>query len=182
MNVRVLCLVEQGFEEIETITPIDLLRRAGIEVVAAAPGPDLRVTGRSQITIEADALLGDALATGPFDLLLIPGGPAVAALRKNPRILTLIREFHQSGKTIAAICAAPLLLHDAGLLADRRFTAHASVRGDLPSALNDRVVEDPHGRLITSRGAGTSIDFSLAIITHLAGPSHAQAVATAIMA
>lgn len=180
MKKRVLCLLADGFEEIETVTPIDLLRRAGIEVVVAAVGTGLLATGRSLITMAADVLLDEALASGDFDLLFIPGGPAVAALREDERITALARDFHDDGKRIAAICAGPLVLHDAGLLDGRRFTAHASVRDELPATLDDCVVED--GTLITSRGAGTAVDFSLAIITALVGAAAADDVAQAIMA
>ena len=180
MKKRTLCILAGGFEEIETVTPIDLLRRANIEVVVAAVGANLQVTGRSGITLVADRSLDDALASGDFDSLLIPGGPAVGALRKDGRTANLARDFHAEGKLIAAICAAPLVLHDAGLLDGRRFTAHASVRDELPGALDDRVVED--GTIITSRGAGTAVDFSLAIITALAGAAAADEVAQAILA
>ena len=180
MKKRVLCLLADGFEEIETVTPVDLLRRAGVGVVVAATGSELSATGRSGITLRADAVLETAPASAGFDLLLIPGGPAVTALRKDARIPPLVRDFHESGKIIAAICAGPLVLHDAGLLEGRRFTAHASVRDELPGAAGDRVVAD--GPLITSRGAGTAVDFSLAVVAALVGEPAAADVAEAIMA
>jgi len=147
--------------------------------VVAAIGEIPRATGRSAITIGADVRLDDVPATGAFDLLLIPGGPGVARLRDDNRAAMLAGDFHSRGKWIAAICAAPLVLHDAGLLAGRRFTAHFSAREALPDASDERVVVD--GRLITSRGAGTALDFGLAIITALAGAEAAENVATAIM-
>jgi 4-methyl-5(b-hydroxyethyl)-thiazole monophosphate biosynthesis len=180
MNIRVLCLLAEGFEEIETVTPIDLLRRAGVDVVVAAIGASTTVTGRSAITLLADVMLDEVPSPENFDLLLIPGGPGVAEIRKDGRAADLVRDFHARGQWIAAICAAPLVLQDAGLLAGRRFTAHQSVRNSIPAALDDRVVID--GRLITSRGAGTVIDFSLAIITALVGADAARHVAIAIMA
>lgn len=179
MTPRILCLLADGFEEIETVTPIDMLRRAGIEVVVAAIGENLHATGRSGITMKADVILDETHTPTTFDLLIIPGGPAVAAFRKDGRAVTLAAHFHTAGKPIAAICAAPLILKDAGLLANRRFTAHSSTRDELPNALDDRVVED--GLLITSRGAGTAMDFSLTIITTLLGTDAASKVATAIM-
>lgn len=180
MTPRVLCLLADGFEEIETITPIDLLRRAGAEVVVASMGDGLDVTGRSAITVRADAMVEDALGTGDFDLLLIPGGPGVAVLREDGRAVGLARDFHAREKTVAAICAAPLILNDAGLLEGRRFTAHFSVHDELPRPLDERVVVD--GRLITSRGAGTALEFSLALIATLIGPDEATRVSEAIMA
>lgn len=159
-------------------TPVDLLRRAGVEVVIAALHGTAAV-GRSGIRIEADASLVD-VSNRDFDLLLIPGGPGVGELRRDGRAASLAREFAAAGKPVAAICAAPLVLADAGLLDGRRFTAHQSVRDTLPGALDERVVED--GRLITSRGAGTAMDFGLALVARLAGREVAARVAADIMA
>ncbi len=178
MEKRVLCLLTGGFEEIEAVTPIDLLRRAGIEVtVASLKGGVL--TGRCGIRIEADESL-DAVNPADFDLLLIPGGPGVGEMRADGRAAALAKEFDAAGKSVAAICAAPLVLKDAGLLEGKRFTAYHSVRAELGGGLEERVVED--GNLITSRGAGTAMDFAFAIITHLGGEDLADRVAVEIMA
>ncbi len=178
MKKRVLCLLAGGFEEIETITPVDVLRRAGVEVIIAALTEKI-ATGRCGIRIEADALLEDVDATS-FDLLLIPGGPGVSALRSDGRPAQLAQEFCSAGKTVAAICAAPLILMDAGLLTGRRFTAYQTVRAELGGGLDERVVTD--GNLITSRGAGTALDFALAIVVSLVGQAAADQVAQEIMA
>lgn len=178
MSKRVLCLITNGFEEIETVTPVDLLRRAGIEVVIASLHGGV-TTGRSGIKLEPDSALGDWKA-GDFDALLIPGGPGVKTLREDGRAAAFAGEFSESGKTIAAICAAPLVLKDAGLLDGRRFTAHSSTWEELADAVDERVVED--GSLITSRGAGTALDFGFALVKRLAGEKAAEEVAGAIMA
>lgn len=177
---RVLCLLTDGFEEIETVTPIDLLRRAGAEVTVAALGADLQATGRCGITIRADARLADLDAAG-FDLLLIPGGPGVKALRADGRPAQLARDYAARNRPVAAICAAPAVLADAGLLTGRRFTAHGSMQAELPGALfAERVVED--GLLITSRGAGTALDFGLALVRRLFGEAKAAEISASIMA
>ena len=134
MSIRVLCLLVDGFEEIEALTPVDLLRRAGAEVVLASVTGDPLVTGRSQVTVRADASLADVLPES-FDLLFIPGGPGVKALRADGRPAKLAAEFAKVGKPVASICAGPTVLGDAGLLAGKRFTAHFSVYGELPTAL-----------------------------------------------
>lgn len=177
MKARVLCLLADGFEEIETITPVDLLRRAGVEVVIAALHGS-GATGRSGIHLTADAALADVVDSD-FDLLFIPGGPGVAELRRDGRAAALADRFFTAGKAVTAICAAPLVLMDAGLLDGRRFTAHQSTRDVLPRALDERVVAD--GNLITSRGAGTSLDFGLALVSRLAGQAVADKVAADIM-
>jgi protein deglycase len=179
MNKRVLCLIGPGFEEIEAVAPIDLLRRAGAEVVIASVPGDLQVTGRCGVTLRADVALAD-VATQEFDLLLIPGGPGVKELRADGRPARLARLFADRGKTVAAICAGPTVLADAGLLSDKRYTAHFSVNEELPQALAGReVVED--GEVITSRGAGTALAFGMVLVRHLFGEAKAIEVSRAIM-
>jgi len=180
MSEKILCLLGTGFEEIETVTPVDLLRRAGASVTLAALGAEKLVVGRSSLSLEADAFLSD-LKAADFDVLFIPGGPGVKALREDGRAASLAKEFHAAGKLVAAICAAPTVLHDAGLLDGKRFTAHVSVHAELSAALGDeRVVED--GLLLTSRGAGTALDFGLALVRHLYGEEKAAEIAASIMA
>jgi protein deglycase len=180
MSKRVLCLLAPGFEEIETITPIDLLRRAGAEVVVASVNGEHSVTGRSKLTLRADVALAEVMNES-FDLLLVPGGPGVKALREDGRPAKLAETFHRAGKIVAAICAGPTVLKDANLLENKRFTAHFSVYEELPAALaEERVVRD--GTLLTSRGAGTAVDFGLAVVQTLFGAEKSNEIARAIMA
>ncbi len=176
---RALLLLTEGFEEIEALTPVDLLRRAGVEVVMAALTEGTHVTGRSGITVRADSTL-EQVDAERFDLLVLPGGPQVKALRADGRAAALARQFVAQGKPVGAICAAPTVLKDAGLLEGRRFTAHDSVWEELPEALGaEKVVED--GGIITSRGAGTAVEFGLALVARLAGKETAEKVARAIL-
>lgn len=173
---RVLCLLTDGFEELETVAPVDLLRRAGVEVVIASMG-DREVIGRNGICLRADARF-DEVDVRLFDLLLLPGGPGVAKLRADGRAGECARDFVASGKPVAAICAAPLILMDAGLLMGKQFTAFPGVLAELGGGLDERVVED--GLLITSRGAGTSLDFALAVVARLCGKEKARMIAAEI--
>ena len=180
MSKRVLCLLFPGFEEIETIAPVDLLRRAGVEVVLASLTGEKQVTGRCNVTVQADAALAD-VAEQDFDLFLIPGGPGIKAVRADGRAARLALSFSQAGKPVAAICAAPTVLMDAGLLVGKRFTSHAGVLPELPeSQVQERVVED--GNIVTSRGAATSVDFGLALVRRLCGEAAVAEVAKGIMA
>lgn len=180
MKKRVLCLLFPGFEEIETVAPIDILRRAGVEVVVASLTGDKLVTGRCNIIVQADVSLANVEAEN-FDLLLIPGGPGIKAVRADGRAALLAQHYAQAGKPVAAICAAPTVLQDAGLLAGKRFTSHAGVLMELPdSQLHERVIED--GDLVTSRGAATAVDFALVLVRRLCGETVMKDVAKGIMA
>jgi 4-methyl-5(b-hydroxyethyl)-thiazole monophosphate biosynthesis len=179
MNKRVLCLMVDGVEETELVTPVNLMRRAGIEVVLAALYGGV-VTGRGGIQIGSEVSLDEVEDLDGFDLLYLPGGPGVAELRTDGRAASLAAEFVAKGKAVAAICAAPLILQDAGVLDGRRFTAHSAVHGELPGVVDERVVVD--GPVLTSRGPGTAVDFGLALVARLAGEPAAREVAAGIMA
>ncbi|HMD61278.1 MAG TPA: DJ-1 family glyoxalase III [Opitutaceae bacterium] len=174
----VLFILAEGFEEIEAVTPIDILRRAGAEVTVAALGDGIHVAGRSGLTVHADTTLAAAEGSR-FDCLVLPGGPGVARLRADPRVAGLVRRQCEGDGWIGAICAAPVVLKDAGVLDGRRHTAHFSVAGELPGALlGERVVAD--GRMVTSRGAGTAVDFALVLVEKLFGPASSADVARSI--
>ena len=170
----VLVPLADGFEEIEAFAPIDLLRRAGVEVTLATLNDNRHATGRSGIIAHGDVALA-AIQNQTFDLVFLPGGAGVKLLRADPRILGIVKSQHAAGRWLAAICAAPTVLHDAGLLAGRRYTAHFSVANELGAILADeRVVTD--GTITTSRGAGTAVEFGL----HLVGLLVSQEIATEI--
>lgn len=174
----VLVLLADGFEELEAIAPIDLLRRGDIEVTVASLNENRHATGRSGITAHADAALS-AMQGRLFDLVFLPGGAGVKHLRADPRVREIVLRHHSAGRWLAAICAAPLVLHDCGLLDGRRYTAHFSVADELPALLPDeRVVTD--GNIITSRGAGTAVEFGLHLVALLASPAKSAEISKAI--
>lgn len=174
----VLVPLAEGFEEIEALAPVDLLRRAGAEVIVAALGDGIHVTGRTGVTLHADTTLA-AVAAGDYDCVFLPGGPGTKLLRSDPRIRALVLRQHAAGRWLAAICAAPTVLHDAGLLQGRRYTAHFSVAAELPEIHADqRTVAD--GPILTSRGAGTAIDFGLLLVEKLFSVEKSREVAASI--
>lgn len=176
----VLTLLAEGFEEVEATAPIDLLRRAGAEVIVAALGEGIHVTGRCGITMHATTTLA-ALRTPAFDCVFLPGGPGTKLLRADPRVREIVTQQSQAGRWLAAICAAPTVLNDAGLLKGRRYTAHFSVASELPEILaQERVVVD--GKIITSRGAGTAVDFALTVVEQLFSSEKSREVAASICA
>ena len=183
---RVLLILNEGFEEVEAITPIDYLRRAGCVVKTVSTSKSLWVTGSHAIRIEADALLADEFAHAAmhYDVLLLPGGPGVETLRQKPEVLELVRRFSVPPLRLAAICAAPLVLADAGVLKGRTITSFPSAENELKAIalayLSDRVVID--GNLLTSRGAGTAEEFSLALIAWLENRELSEAIQRRIVA
>jgi protein deglycase len=172
-----LVLITDGFEEIETLTPVDVLRRAGVVVLLAGVKDGIHVTGRSGVTLHADSPLGGVSQRYEFDLLVLPGGPQVKALRADGRAAALARAYALAGKPVAAICAAPLLLEDADLLQGRRFTCYPGEK--IPGRLAEpAVITD--GLITTSRGAATSLAFALELVRILCGQAKAAEVAAAI--
>jgi 4-methyl-5(b-hydroxyethyl)-thiazole monophosphate biosynthesis len=186
---RVLVPLAEGFEEIEAVTVIDLLRRAGIEVCIAkvagsedagpgvgadgdpaSEGPDL-VTGSHGIAVQADARLAELDDAG-FDMIVLPGGmPGAAHLKADSRVIAMLRGARERGAYVAAICAAPSVLAHAGLLDGRAATSFPGFL-DAQSAPGVQLSTAPvviDGRIVTSRGPGTAIDFALTLIELLAG-------------
>lgn len=166
----VLVPLAQGCEELEAVTVIDLLRRAGIEVITAGleDGP---VRASRGTRLLPDTTL-DAAMGRDFDMIVLPGGlPGADYLRADARIISLLRRMDAARKHIAAICAAPKVLAAAGLLDGRRVTAYPGALDGLAvphlQPVAEPVVRDDH--IITSRGPGTAMDFALCLIETLAG-------------
>lgn len=166
----VLIPLAQGCEELEAVTIIDLLRRAGIKVISAGLD-DQPVTCSRGTRLIADTNL-DAILQQDFDMLVLPGGlPGADHLNADPRIQKLVRQMAGQGKYITAICAAPKVLATAGLLANKKVTAYPAVleNMNLPDTVLTGAAVEKDGKIITSRGPGTAMDFALTLIEELAG-------------
>ena len=173
----VLVPLAEGFEEIEAITIIDLLRRAGVTVTTAALQSGL-VRGSHGIGLAADTTL-DAVLARDFDMVVLPGGlPGAHHLRDDARVQALLQRHAAAGAYTAAICAAPVALAQAGLLAGRAATSYPGFveKLDIPGLRHsdDAVVVD--GKVVTSRGPGTAMDFALTLIELLCGKGQRDAV------
>jgi 4-methyl-5(b-hydroxyethyl)-thiazole monophosphate biosynthesis len=165
----VLIPLADGCEELEAVTLIDLLRRADISVVTASLTDKLQVTASRGVHLVADVNLDDIIYDN-FDMLILPGGqPGTDNLNNDARIHAIIKRLHLTGKAIAAICAAPLILASIGLLNNKTVTCYPGVlnASDWPDIqLTDKAVVID-GELLTSKGPGTAMDFALAIIEYL---------------
>jgi 4-methyl-5(b-hydroxyethyl)-thiazole monophosphate biosynthesis len=167
--IRILTLLAPGFEETEAVTVIDILRRAEIEVVTASIIPDNLVEGSHKIILATDTVL-DQIKPEDFDGVFLPGGqPGTNNLKDDPRVLRIIRMLHKRGKWILAICAAPLVLKEAGILMGRKHTSYPAERKafEPENYEESNVVRDKN--IITSRGVGTALDFALSLVEHLKG-------------
>lgn len=164
----------EGFEEVEAITPIDLLRRAGFKVVTVGVTGKV-VTGARGIPVTAD-ITAENLSTEGLEMMILPGGmPGTKNLAASPEVNKMIDYCVKNDIYTAAICAAPTILGNLGLLKGRKATCYPGMEEQLLGAekVTDRVAVD--GKFITSRGAGTAVDLSYALIDALGGNSSAIA-------
>jgi 4-methyl-5(b-hydroxyethyl)-thiazole monophosphate biosynthesis len=172
---RAIVLLAEDFEEIEAVTPIDVLRRAGVEVTVAGlrSGPLRAARGT---VIVPDVALDDA-PPGPWDAVVLPGGmPGAERLGADARVLGLVRENLEAGRLVGAICAAPAtVLGENGLLEGHRATCHPALADRLGRPRDEgRVVVD--GNLVTSQGPGTAMEFALTLVAELLGEAKAEEI------
>lgn len=182
MSKTVLVVLAEGFEEIEAITPIDVLRRAGVQVTVAGVGKR-QVGGAHGVTVAADTLLEEY--KGIPDAVVLPGGmPGAANLAQSKALEQLLKRMKESDKLIGAICAAPaLVLSKYGILEGKKATCYPGFEkefGQKTTAVEERVVVD--GRVITSQGPGTALSFALSLVEQLAGPQKARELSEQMLA
>lgn len=175
-----LVILAPGFEEIEAVSIIDVLRRGEISVTVAGleNGP---ITGSHRITVVPDTFI-DAVNHNEYDVLVLPGGqPGTNNLKANERLLEWIRKRFESGQRLAAICAAPTVFHAAGITKNLKLTSYPSEKAVFTDSvyLEEPVVKDGH--VITSRGVGTALAFGLALVEELKGKKTAKTVAERIL-
>jgi 4-methyl-5(b-hydroxyethyl)-thiazole monophosphate biosynthesis len=188
MSKKALVFFAEGFEEVEAVTPVDYLRRAGIEAVMVSIGRTTQVQGSHGIQIKADAVLDELEKQGKldpagWDAVILPGGGKGAEnLASSPEVGSFVTAMSGEGKLICAICASPaVVLAPLGLLKGRDFTCFPGMEGRVSGASwkEDRVVID--GKLITSRGAGTAGEFAAAIIGELLGEDAGKKLAGSVL-
>ena len=175
---KVAILAAPGFEEIELMAPLDILRRLNMDVVLAGVQSD-KVVSTHEVTVSTDTML-DKLHADKLDALILPGGAGSWVLRDTPEVIHLVKKMHEAGKLVAAICAAPSVLAALGLLEGKNATAHAAFQDKLTGAhvLDAEVVVD--GNITTSYGLGGAIPFALELVRQLAGEAEADRIRNAI--
>jgi 4-methyl-5(b-hydroxyethyl)-thiazole monophosphate biosynthesis len=172
----------EGFEEIEAITIIDVLRRADIPILMVSITRDLKVTGSHGIAITADILFEDT-DYSDAEILILPGGmPGAKNLNAHLGLKDQLNKFKEEGKKLAAICAAPIVLGGLGILEGKEAVCFPGFENQLPGA---KIVYDPvvvSGNVITGRGPGTALDFALTLVKLLKGDSLADDLARKLLA
>jgi len=171
--MKVLVLLADGFEEIEAVTIIDVLRRAQITVHTAYTGTN-PVTGAHGITVSSERNI-DEISFSEYGCIILPGGmPGSENLKQDDRVISLVKMIHENCGYVAAICAAPIVLGRAGLLRGKKVTCYPGFEGELAGAevIDEPAVQD--GPIITGKGPGCAIPFALKLVEILSGPETAQ--------
>jgi len=171
--MRILCLLANGFEEGEALMPCALLRRAGLSVDICGVN-EINVSGTHDIQVVCDCMLCD-VNPEDYDCLMLPGGRHYQILEKDERVLKLIREFHDSGRYIACICAAPTILGHLGLLKGKKYTCFTSMNEDFGGEYTDAMVETD-GKLISAKSVSAATDFGLEMVRVLGSDKLAEQV------
>ncbi len=182
MSKRVLVPLGEGFEEIEAVSIIDVIRRGGIEVVIASLTNELKVTGAHKITVETDTTI-KTIEADAIDMVVLPGGwGGTYKMAESSELTALLKEMNSKGKNIGAICAAPYVLKEAGILPDN-YTCYPAANEKINGKnYTDKVQVVEDGNVMTSRGPGTAICFGLEIVKKLVGTEKYQQLKTAMLA
>ena len=171
--MKICTILSNGFEEVEAIGTIALLKRSGLEVDIYALN-DTKANGKHQLTL-SNLILLDNVNTNEYDALLIPGGPHYAELEANTKVKDIITDFMNEKKLVCGICAAPTILGHMGYLKGKNYTCFTSMDEDFGGTYIDKyVVTD--GNMITARSAAASIDFAFAIINYLQGEKQEEKI------
>lgn len=168
---KIAVLFAEGFEEMEALAPVDLLRRADFEVDMI--GLEESVTGAHGITVQMDKRLSRHLLN--YDLLVIPGGqPGASNLKENETVLRNLKLHYARGKKVAAICAGPIVLDEAGILKDKEFVSFPGTEDEIKTGQRqETAITVTDGNVLTARGAGAAYEFGLALIDWLDGDAEA---------
>ena len=176
----VYVMLGTGFEEIEALAPVDLLRRAGVDVMTVGINGKT-VYGGHNIGVEADILI-DEMDLTEMEMIVLPGGlGGVASIRASAETLNAVRFAYENGCYVAAICAGPTVLADLGITDGKNATCYPGQKGNMGSAVLEDVAAVRDGKIITGASAGCAVEFALALIEALKGSQTAQVIRNQIV-
>lgn len=173
--MKILVLLAEGFEEIEALTVVDYLRRLDINVNTVSMTENEKVVGAHDIGVITDVLFQNIEDLESYDGLVLPGGlPGATNLRDDKRVIDLVQDFNNREKLVAAICAGPIVLEKAGIIAGKDITSYPGFEDQLSSGnyKEDKVVVD--GNIITGRGPALAMDFTIEIAKYLLDEQSAE--------
>ncbi len=177
MDKKVYVFLADGFEEVEALTPVDVLRRADIKVTTVSISNSLTVTGSHQISVLADALFTD-LDFADADMLVLPGGlPGTHNLNDHKELIDLLLDFSAKGKLIGAICAAPLILGQQKILENKNATCYPGFEDNLINAQYTAQPVEVADNIVTGRGVGAAMKFALQLVAMFKGDDFANELA-----
>lgn len=178
---KVCVLLADGFEEVEALTVVDLLRRARIYVDTVSVTEEYMIRGSHGIAVQTEDLF-EEVNLAEFDMIVLPGGlPGTTNLGAHSGVRRIVKDFAESGKYVAAICAAPTILSDLGLLKGRRVTCYPDMERKISGAVLTGAPAMVDGNIITGQGVGAAVDFALELIAVLVGNEKAGEIADAIV-
>jgi protein deglycase len=170
-----------GFEEIEAIATIDILRRAGLDVKSVSVTGAHHVTGAHAITVEADCLYPD-IHVEDAEMLVLPGGmPGTKNLNAHEGLKAALSKHAKAGKPLAAICAAPMILGQLGILEGREATCYPGNEVHLKGAILSEYMVVQDGNIITASGPGVAAEFALQIVEHFLGEEKMEEISKALL-
>jgi protein deglycase len=182
MDKTVVVHLADGFEEIEAVSIIDVLRRAGIDTQVVSVTGNEEVSGSHGITVKADILFED-IDLDHVRMIILPGGmPGAKNLKKHAKLGEQILRFNQQGKHLAAICAAPIVFGSLGILNNRKATCYPGFEDQLAGAQVTGEAVETSDHIITGKGAGVAIQFALKIVEVLEGKELADEIARKMVA
>lgn len=178
--MKAYVLLAEGFETIEALTPVDILRRCGVEVTTLSISDILKVKSSHGVAVDADMAIGDVEAMA--DMVILPGGfPGYVNLAQSEPVLEMVRSYAEGDKYVAAICGAPTVLLAAGVGRGKKITCHSSVLDEMKGDYNCSGADvERDGKLVTGKGAGLSLPFALALAQLLAPAEVVEKVKSAL--
>ena len=177
--MKVTAFLIERFETTEALAVVDILRRAGLEVETVSLMPTIQVVSAQQVTVQADVMFRDC-DFSKTDVFFLPGGPGTSHYMEHPKTMAMLQQANADGKWVTAICVAPSVLGQLGILKGRKATCYPGYEKELIGAayVGDKVVVD--GNIITGKGMGASIDMGLEMVRQLVGDQKAQELAQGI--
>lgn len=183
MNKKIALFIENGSEELEFVAPLDIMRRAGINVDLISANENKQIKTSHNLNVKTDKTINDIENILDYDGIIIPGGlPGSEYLKNNNKIIDFYKKMHANNKLVAAICAAPIVLNEADITKDKNITCYPGFENQIQCKKYDRnkaIVVDKN--VITAQGPAVAILFGLEIVKYLLGEEESSKISNAML-